>query len=69
MQGLTNGTLTTVIGYQTIKYLNTEYKLHVILDGIEVAETQEEFAEACQDLEKELKREQRSTAKKLATAS
>ena len=69
VQGLTNGTLTTVIGYQTIKYLNAEYKLQNVLDGIEVAETQAEFVEACENLENELKREQRATGKKLPTAS
>ena len=69
VQGLTNGTLTTVIGYQTIKYLNAEYKLQNILDGVEVAETQAEFAEACEELENELKKEQRATAKKAASAS
>ncbi|MDE6586066.1 MAG: YcjF family protein [Clostridia bacterium] len=56
VQGLTNGVLTTVIGYQTIKYLNTEYKLQEILDGIEIVETEEEFNEACEELEKELKK-------------
>ena len=56
VQGLTNGVLTTVIGYQTIKYLNTEYKLQEILDGIEIVESEEEFNEACQELEKELKK-------------
>ena len=69
VQGLTNGTLTTVIGYQAIKYLNTEYKLQNVLDGIEVAETQEEFFEACEDLERKLKKEQRVGGKKTATAS
>ena len=69
VQGLANGTLTAVIGYQTIRYLNTEYKLQNILDGVEVAETQAEFAEACEDLEKELKKEQRGAGKKLAPAS
>lgn len=58
VQGLTNGTLTTVIGYQTIKYLNEEYKLQNILDGVEL-QTQEEFTEACEELERELKKEQR----------
>ncbi len=67
VQGLTNGTLTTVIGYQTIKYMTEEYKLQNVLDGIEIAETQEEFAEACAELEKELKKEQRR-GKRLATA-
>ncbi|MDE6373027.1 MAG: YcjF family protein [Clostridia bacterium] len=56
VQGLANGTLSAVIGYQTIKYLNTEYKLQNILDGIEVAETEEELAETCEDIEKELRK-------------
>lgn len=64
VQGLTNGVLTTVIGYQTIKYLNTEYKLQELLDGIEIIETEEEFKEACEELEKELKK-----GKKLPQAS
>lgn len=59
VQGLTNGTLTTVIGFQTIKYLNDEYKLQNILDGIEIAETPEELKKACEELEKEIKKEQR----------
>lgn len=69
VQGLTNGTLTTVIGYQTKKYLNAEYNLQNILDGVEVAETQADLAEACEELENELKKEQRATGKKVATAS
>lgn len=56
VQGLTNGVLTAVIGYQTIRYLNEEYKLQDILDGIEVAETEEELQETCVEIEKELKR-------------
>ena len=56
VQGLTNGTLTAVIGFQTIKYLNTEYRLQNILDGVEIAETEEELTEACNELEKELKK-------------
>ena len=68
IQGLTNGTLTMVIGYQTIKYLNAEYKLQNVLDGVEVVETQEEFVEACEDLERTLKKEQRTSGKKQATA-
>ena len=56
VQGLTNGTLTAVIGFQTIKYLNTEYRLQNILDGVEIAETEEELTEACTELEKELKK-------------
>lgn len=63
VQGLTNGVLTTVIGYQTIKYLNAEYRLQEILDGIEITESEEQIKEACGELEKELK------SKKLPQAS
>ena len=64
VQGITNGVLSAVIGYQTIKYLNHEYRLQEILDGIEIEETEEEFNEACADIEKELKK-----GKKLPQAS
>lgn len=63
VQGLANGTLTTVIGYQTIRYLNTEYRLQNILDGIDVSESQAEIAEACDELEKELKNKKTTAAK------
>ncbi|MDE7086976.1 MAG: YcjF family protein [Clostridia bacterium] len=56
VQGLANGTLSAIIGYQTIKYLSHEYKLQNILDGIDVAETEEELAETCEDIEKELRK-------------
>ena len=56
VQGLTNGTLTAVIGFQTIKYLNTEYRLQNILDSVEIAETEQAFNETCEELEKELKK-------------
>lgn len=55
VQGLTNGVLTAVIGFQTIKYLSQEYRLQDILDGIEIAESEEEFKETCSQLERELK--------------
>jgi uncharacterized membrane protein YcjF (UPF0283 family) len=55
VQGLTNGTLTAVIGFQTIKYLSVEYKLQNILDGVDVAETQEELQETCKEIEDELR--------------
>ncbi len=63
VQGLVNGTLTTVIGYQTIKFLNEEYKLQDILDGVEVEDTEAEIEETREELEKQLKKE-----KKPATA-
>ena len=56
IQGLTNCVLTTVIGYQTIKYLNKEYRLQDVLDGIEVTESEAELQEACKQLESELKK-------------
>ncbi len=55
VQGLTNGVLTAVMGYQTIKYLSEEYKLQDILDGIELAETEEELQETCREIEAELR--------------
>ena len=63
VQGLVNGTLTTVIGYQTIRYLNKEYRLQNILDGVDVSETEAELQEACEELEANLK-----SKKKLAAA-
>ena len=56
IQGLTNGTLTAVIGFQTIRYLSREYHLQNILDGVEVAETQEELEDACAQIKDELRR-------------
>jgi len=55
VQGLTNATLTAIIGYQTIHYLNYEYKLQDILDGIEL-ESAEEFRDTCEEVENELKK-------------
>lgn len=56
IQGLANGTMTAVIGFQTIRYLNKEYKLQNILDGIEIAQTEEELEEQCARIEEELKK-------------
>lgn len=55
VQGLANGTLTAVIGYQTIKYLNTEYHLQDILDNVIIEESEEEFNRTCQVIKAELK--------------
>ena len=60
VQGLTNGVLTAVIGYQTIKYLNQEYRLQEILEGVELAETDEELQETCVEIEKELKKNRKA---------
>ncbi len=59
VQGLVNGTLTTVIGYQTIKYLNKEYRLQDILDGVDVSETPVELEEAMGELETQLKKKKK----------
>lgn len=56
VQGLTNGVLTAVMGYQTIRYLTHEYKLQEILDGIQLAETEEELQETCVEIENQLKK-------------
>ncbi len=56
VQGLANGTLTALIGFQTIKYLNTEYNLQNILDGIDVSESETELEETCTELETQLKK-------------
>ncbi len=64
IQGLTNGTLTAVIGFQAIRYLNKEYRLQNILDGIEVAESQEELEETCNEIRDELKRRPVRTAQR-----
>ncbi len=62
VQGLANGTLTAVIGFQTIRYLNTEYKLQNILDGIELEETEEELNQTCAELEAELRKNRKNPA-------
>lgn len=62
VQGLTNSVMTAVIGFQTIKYLNREYHLQEILDGVEVEEDEEELRETCAELEKKLKSKKPSAA-------
>ncbi|MGN0805845.1 MAG: YcjF family protein [Candidatus Coproplasma sp.] len=62
VQGLANGTLTAVIGFQTIKYLSVEYKLQNILDNVEIAETEEELEQTCEELEKELRSKKKGKA-------
>ncbi|MGN0824152.1 MAG: YcjF family protein [Candidatus Coproplasma sp.] len=62
VQGLANGTLTAVIGFQTIKYLSVEYKLQNILDDVEIAETEEELEATCEEIEKELRSKKRGKA-------
>lgn len=59
VQGLTNGALTTVIGYQTIRYLSHEYRLQDILDNVSLEDTEVEIEEACAELETELKKKKK----------
>jgi uncharacterized membrane protein YcjF (UPF0283 family) len=54
IQGMTNATFTSIIGYQTIKYLEKEYRLQDILDGI-VLEDEKDLKENCDMVEKEIK--------------
>lgn len=63
IQGLTNGVLTAVIGYQAIKYMNDEYRLQEILDGVEISETEEELKQTCDEIERELKSGERKMPK------
>ncbi len=56
VQGLANGTLTAVIGYQTIDYMMKEYKLQDILDNIEIGENESDLKDACAEIESELKK-------------
>ncbi len=65
IQGMTNAALTAVIGYQTIHYLNKEYRLQDILDEVEL-ESPEDFKQTCEELEEELK-EFKKKGKKTAT--
>ncbi len=59
VQGLVSAALTTVIGYQTIKYLNHEYRLQDILDGVSLEDTDVEIEETCAELETELKKKKK----------
>lgn len=55
IQGLLNGTMTAIIGYETIKYLNYEYKLQNILDGINITESEEEAQNTYEEIKDQLK--------------
>jgi len=63
VQGLTNGVLTTVMGYQAIRFLINEYHLQNVLDETDLCESTEEMEQSVTDLENELK----SANKKKAT--
>ena len=58
-----NFTLTTIIGFQTQKYLQKEYHLQDMLDGIELPNTDEEEAAMLEAVKKEVKKEVGKKAK------
>lgn len=60
VQGLANGTLTAVIGYQTIRYLNKEYHLQEILDNVDLPDDEQEFYATCTEIKEELKKQQKN---------
>ncbi|MBP5216600.1 MAG: YcjF family protein [Bacilli bacterium] len=53
IQGLVNAAFTAFIGYQTIKYLEKEYHLQDILDGIEL-EDEEDLKETCLEVKNDI---------------
>jgi uncharacterized membrane protein YcjF (UPF0283 family) len=67
VQGMTNATFTTIIGYQTIKYLEKEYRLQDILDGIELTD-ENDLKENCEIVEKEIKSSSKPQKNQLAKA-
>ena len=56
IQGLSNATLTLIIGRQTINYLLKEYNLQSILENTVETETDEEFINDCNTIKEELKK-------------
>ena len=65
-QGIINASMTVVIGFQTIRYLQKEYHLQDILDGIEIHE--EDEAEIMEEARKDvLKAAKDAKVKKKAT--
>lgn len=52
--GTINATLTAIIGFQTIHYLKSEFKLQDILDGIDIEDTEEIEQKMISDIKKEV---------------
>ena len=65
VQGLTNAVMTAIIGYQTIYFLNKEYKLQDVLDNIEIV-TEADLEETCEEVEFELKNATKKAARATA---
>ncbi len=63
IQGLTNATLTLILGNQTIRYLMKEYNLQNILDSIQLTETDEEFIRDCDEIKEEILKTKKNKTK------
>ena len=59
VQGLSNGIITAVIGYQTIAKLNEEYNLQDNLKNIDLLDDKNEFNETIKDIKKELVKQEK----------
>ena len=57
--------MTAIIGYQTIYFLNKEYKLQDVLDNIEIV-TEADLEETCEEVEFELKNATKKAARATA---
>ena len=66
-QGVINGVMTIVIGFQTLRYLKKEYHLQDILDSIDLGEEEEE--EMVGEVRKEIMKSARDAAKDAAKKS
>ena len=69
VQGLTNATLTLILGNQTIKYLMKEYNMQYILENIELTESEEEFINDCDEIKHELQEIKKNKSNKLVVAN
>ncbi len=56
VQGLSNAALTAVVGFQTVRYLNFEYKLQTVLDGVDMLNTEKELEQTVAEVESQLKK-------------
>lgn len=56
IQGLSNATLTLILGRQTINYILKEYHLQTILENAVITESDEEFIKDCDEIKEELKK-------------
>lgn len=63
VQGLTNATLTAIMGYNAIKIMAEEYRLQEILDNVIIEDGEADFKITCASIEKELKEVKKSAKK------